>query len=151
MDLMRRLGIVTGTLGVLSLVPARAATALPNPCSLLTSKEISSVVGGTFGASKPISATACSWAATGSPNVTVTLAVQDANKWAEATAPLRGVQRIPESGIGDAAMYTIAGPFAALGVRKGAVTVIIRMYGVHDLAKQKALEKSLAASAIAKL
>ena len=153
MKLANRLGVVASTFCVLSLSTARIASALPDPCSLLTSKEISSVVGATFGASKPISATACSWTAPvpGSSNVTVTVAVQDAKMWDKATAPLVGVQRVPESGIGDAAMYTIAGPFASLGVRKGGVTVIIRMYGVHDLARQKSLEKSLAADAIAKL
>jgi hypothetical protein len=77
--------------------------------------------------------------------------VHDASLRPKPTAPLPGIARVPESGIGDAAMYTIAGPYASLGVRKGAVTVIIRMYGVHDLAKQKTLEKSLAADAIAKL
>ena len=154
MDLTHRLIIVASTLGVLSLSTSRTASALPDPCSLLTPKEISSVVGATFGASKPISATACSWIAPSgpaSPGVTVTLAVQDAKEWDKATAPLAGVTRLPESGIGDAAIYTIAGPFASFGVRKGAVTVIIRMYGAHDLAKQKSLEKSLAANAIAKL
>lgn len=154
MKLAHRLGVVSSSLCVLSLSTRPTASALPDPCTLLTAKEISSVVGGSFGASKAISATACSWTAAagpGSPNATVTLAVQDAKVWDKATAPLVGVQRVPESGIGDAAIYTIAGPFASLGVRKGAVTVIIRMYGVHDLAKQKSLEKSLAADAIAKL
>jgi hypothetical protein len=154
MDLTHRLGAITGTLGVLSLSAVHAAPALPNPCALLTAKEISGVVGPTFGASSAIGATGCSWTAPtgkGSPNVTVTLVVQDASLWAKATAPLPGIARVPESGIGDAAIYTIAGPYASLGVRKGAVTVIIRMYGVHDLAKQKTLEKSLAADAIAKL
>ncbi|HSQ28889.1 MAG TPA: hypothetical protein VLN49_03515 [Gemmatimonadaceae bacterium] len=148
--------VITSTLGVLSPGTRHTApaNALPNPCGLLTSAQISSVVGSTFGASQAISTTGCQWAASkqgDTPGAIVTLVVQDAKVWDRATAPLAGVTRVPESGIGDAAMYTIAGPLASLGVRKGAVTVIIRMYGVHPLDKAKAMEKALAADAIAKL
>ena len=156
MHLIHRLGVITATLGVLtsSTPQAAPATALPNPCGLLTSAQISSIVGSTFGASQAISTTGCQWAAPkqgDTPGAIVTLVVQDAKAWDRATAPLAGVSRVPESGIGDAAMYTIAGPLASLGVRKGAVTVIIRMYGVHPLDKAKTMEKALAAEAIAKL
>lgn len=156
MHLIHRLGVITFTLGALtsSMPHAARANALPNPCSLLTAAQIGSVVGSTFGASQAISTTGCQWAAPkqgDTPGVIVTLVVQDAKLWDRATAPLAGVTRVPESGIGDAAMYTIAGPLASLGVRKGAVTVIIRMYGVHPLDKAKTMEKALAADAIAKL
>jgi hypothetical protein len=150
MAFAHRLAVVAGTICVLSQSTSRdaAAARLPNPCTLLTSAEISSVVGGTFGASSPIGPTGCSWMAKG---VTVTLVTQDASLWAQATAPLAGITRLPVSGIGDAGMYTIAGQFASLGVRKGAVTIIVRMYGVHPLDKQEALEKSLAAVVLPKL
>ncbi len=152
MNFTHRWSGIAGTLGALSLVSLRAA--LPDPCTLLSAPEISAVMGATFGAAQRIGTSGCSWTApTGpaSPNITVTLVVQDAKVWDRATAPLPGIQRVPESGIGEAAMYTVAGPYASFAVRKGAVTVIVRMYGVHDLAKQKALEKSLAAKAISKL
>ena len=156
MQLIQLLGVITATLGALNSSESHTApaTALPNPCGLLTSAQISSVVGSTFGASQAISATGCQWAAPkqgDTPGAVVTLVVQDAKVWDRATAPLAGVTRVPESGVGDAAMYTIAGSLASLGVRKGAVTVIIRMYGVHPLDKAKTMEKALAADAIAKL
>jgi hypothetical protein len=154
MESLHPLGAIVGILGVFSVTGLHGAPALPNPCDLLTPAQISSVVGATFGASQTISATGCQWLAPAkgkTPGVIVTLVVQDAKLWARATAPLAGVARVPESGIGDAAMYTILGPMASLGVRKGPTTVIVRMYGVHDLDKQKAMERSLAADAIAKL
>ncbi len=66
-------------------------------------------------------------------------------------SPLPGIKKTAASGIGDDAVYATVGSLTTLSVMKGKVAFVVRIYGVHDQAREMAMEKALALDVIAKL
>jgi hypothetical protein len=128
-----------------------AAQATPAPCSLLTTAQVSAVVGVSVSDGKPIAATGCSWSA---PHVMTTLSLWDASEWEKMKAPLVGFTKNTLSGLGDDAFFSTGGSpskqFATLTVKKGNTAYVFHAYGV-DLSQQMSIEKGLAGSVLARL
>jgi hypothetical protein len=129
-----------------------AAQSGPTPCSLLTSAQVTGVVGVSVGAAQPIATTGCSWTA---PHMIVTVSLWDANKWDQLKAPLPGANRSSVSGLGDDAFYTTLGPgsgkqIATLTVKKGSTAYLIKVYG-PSVTEQMSMEKTLAGNVLAKI
>ena len=129
-----------------------AAQSGPSPCSLLTSAQVTAVVGVSVGAAQPIANTGCSWTA---PHMIVTVSLWDANKWDQMKAPFPGTNRSSVSGLGDDAFYSTMGPasgkqIATLTVKKGSTAYLIKVYG-PSVTEQMSMEKTLAGNVLAKL
>ncbi len=108
MELRRFGAIVFRALG-LTLLCIGTAYAAPSPCALLTTQQVSAVLGANFGKPIPAGAKICEWIATGpsGPNGTkkVELVMVPANEFATRLTPMPApVTRTPLS-IGDAANY----------------------------------------------
>jgi hypothetical protein len=144
---------VVGALFMLGSPPAGAQ--LPSdPCALLTPAQVSGVLGGTVGKGEPIGSTGCAWATPPqgtAPYLRATLSLWDGSAFAGMKAPLPGIKNEPAPGIGDDAVYATVGSLTTLSVKKGNVAFVVRLYGVHDQARQMAMEKALALDVIAKL
>jgi hypothetical protein len=137
----------------LAIGTARGANAAStvDPCSLLTTAQVSSAIGGAAQAGKPIYTTGCSWSST-SPKATVTISFQNLGTYERLKAANSTMLvKTSISGVGDDAFYQSAGAWTTLTVKKGDAYFIVRVYGVTDQAKQKEIEKTLGAEAAAKL
>jgi len=138
------------TLTALGLWTAEAQAG-PAPCSLLTSAEVSAVVGANVGAAQPIATTGCSWTA---PHVIVSVSLWDASDWGKMKTPLPGTSKTSVSGFGDDAFFTTLGSgekqFTALTVKKGGTAYVIKVYG-GNATDQMSKEKTLAGNVLAKL
>ena len=84
----------------------------------------------------------------------MTLSFQLASKW---WAKMRSARtwavpyiKTPVSGIGDEAIYIKGGNLVWLSVKKGDRILNVKVYGVNDEAKQKAIESALAQEALPK-
>jgi hypothetical protein len=129
-----------------------AAAQSPAPCSLLTSAQITAVVGVSVGAAQPIANTGCSWTA---PHMIVTVSLWDASKWDQMKVTLPGISKSPVSGLGDDAFYSTMGPasgkqFATLSVKKGGTAYLIKVYG-PSVTEQMSMEKALAGNVMSAL
>jgi hypothetical protein len=158
MDSKHRMGLVIGTVCALAAGSARAAQAdaASDPCALLTPAEVSTVVGATVAAGQPIGTTGCSWTATTpthptGPKVMATLSLMDGAAYAGMKAAPTRMTKTTLSGVGDDAFYATAVALTTLSVKKGAVTFVVRLYGVQGNDKQMAMEKALALDVLAKL
>lgn len=157
MDSKQRLRFVVGIGCALAACRARAASAetLSDPCALLTSAQISAVVGATVGAGEPIGTTGCQWytgpATPTNPHIVATLALWGGSAFAGMKTPLPNITKTSFGGLGDDAVWTVVGPLTTLSVKKGTVAFIVRLYGVEGQDKQMAMEKALALDVLAKL
>lgn len=138
--------IVFRALG-LTLLCVGTAYAAPSPCSLLTTQQVSAVLGANFGKPIPAGAKVCEWIATGvsGPNGTkkVELVMVPANEFATRLTPMPApVTRTPLS-IGDAANYETTPMGGTLSVQKGDVYFMLQVRGV-PLINQQAMEVTLA-------
>ena len=129
-----------------------AAAQAVAPCSLLTSAQVTAVVGVSVGAAQPIANTGCSWSG---PHMIVSVSLWDGSKWDRMKTPMPGMNRTAVSGLGDDAFYTTMGPasgtqFATLSIKKGATAYLIKVYG-PSMTEQMSMEKTLAGSVLAKL
>ena len=61
------------------------------------------------------------------------------------------VTKTPAPGIGDDAFYTVVQTASSLSVKKGKSYIVVHAYGVGDLAKQQAVEKTIAIEALPNL
>ncbi len=131
---------------------ARAQSASqPNVCTTLTPDQVKAAFGAAVKTGVPIGTTGCAWNSADGSRPYLTLVVHSNEDWAKATAPLPGVTRTHFSGLGDDAVYNDVGPLTTLGVKKGATTIIVRVYGIDSRDQQKAIEKALAQTVLAKL
>jgi hypothetical protein len=160
---MRSLPIVTGLalVGSLAFSPLVPRGAPSNPCSLLTAKEVSGVLGIKSLAGRPwlgISKTSCFFSAdTGfeltSRTVTVQIVTPAAfsfGKQMSTKGPLAG----RSTGVGDESYYVSGGSYAKLAVRKGgsAFSITVTPGGEKATPDQVAdLEKALAKDAVTRL
>ena len=120
------------------------------PCDWVTLAQVKAAVGVDMNAGTPIFDTGCSWHGS-AESVDVTLSFQLASKWwAAIKTPIVPYVKTPVSGIGDEAIYIKGGNLVWLSVKKGARILNVKVYGVNDEAKQKAIEKALALAALAK-
>jgi hypothetical protein len=160
---MRSLPIVTGLalVGSLAFRPLVLRGATTDPCSLLTAKEVSGILGikslpgrPWFGTSK----TVCFFSADTAFDLTartatvqvVTPAAFDFGKQMSTQGPLAG----RSAGVGDESYYVSAGRYAKLGVRKGDRAFSITVTpgtgkGTPDQVPD--LEKALAKDAVTRL
>jgi hypothetical protein len=159
---MRSLPVVIGLalVGSLAFRPVVSQTA-PSPCSLLTAKEVSGVLGIKSLAGRPFlgtSKTVCFFSADTtfdltSRTATVQIVTPEAftfGKQLSTKGPLAG----RSAGVGDESYYVGSGRYAKLGVRKGnqAFSITVTPGAGNATPDQLAnLEKALAKDAVARL
>jgi hypothetical protein len=133
-------------------------------CSLLTQPQVSAVLGVSVGAGQYLVASiprTCGWSQPGDANHSGKRVVLDifgpvgrltpAERFNNGKTPVKGVTKTPVSGVGDDAYYvTTPGFGTGLNVKHGDSVFQIRVYGFSD-DQIKALEKTLAQDALAKL
>ena len=123
----------------------------PPPCSLLTTAEVSAVVGATAGAGQPIGTTGCSWSA---PHVITTVSLWDLTSWEKLKVPMPGMSKSSVAGLGDDAILSTVGPsgkeMSSLAIKKGNKAYVVKVYGVAPT-DQLSMEKALAAKVLANL
>ena len=146
----RTLGVTLLLIGTAHAAPAAAA----GPCALLTTQQVSAVLGASFGKPIPAGAKICEWIATGpsGPNGTkkVELVMVPANEFATRLTPMPApVTRTPLS-IGDAANYETTPMGGTLAVQKGDAYFLLQVRGV-PLANQQAMEVTLAQEIVGNL
>jgi hypothetical protein len=122
-----------------------------DPCSLLTTAQVSSAIGGAAQPGRPINKTGCSWSST-TPNAMVTISFDNLGTYASMKAGRSPVvTKTPVSGVGEDAFYSTMGSMTTLTVKKGDTYFVVRVYGVTDQAKQKGIERTLGAEAAARM
>ena len=145
-------------------MPIAKAAAPADACSLLTTSEASAALGAQLDSGERAfssSPATCVWKergrkATGYAQVTVTLA--DDQKFEMGKTPLEGVQKTPESGIGDDAYFvelvrrSASDDTATLSVRKGSQSFTVLVLS-HNLSsdKVKSVERTVALKILPKL
>lgn len=157
MDLKCAMRISAGALLLFAMGSLRVAEAAPpiDACSLLTTAEVSAVVGASVGGGTPLFPTdtrVCHWRTT-EFKIQVQLFLKDAQAFAHAKMAFPGKVVVSTSGIGDDAVYTSGGGApAVLSVKKGDVSfdVHVLKYRLSD-EKIKAMEKHLASEVLARL
>ncbi len=146
------LAAVAGVLTVVAAQPAYGQSSR-KPCDLVTDAQVSAAVGAKVDPGQPIATTGCHWTAPDDPktktgHVMVTLSVWDEKMFPKGSTP--GISNKPVSGIGDEAVFGTLGDLTSLFVKKGKNTLQIKVYGLHDTAKQEQIEKSVARDALAR-
>jgi hypothetical protein len=137
--------LATGTVG-----GAHAASTV-DPCSLLTTAQVSSAIGGAAQPGQPINTTGCSWSSS-TPKAVVTISFQQLGTYEKLKAGQSpAIVKTSISGVGDDAFYSSLGPMTTLTVKKGDTYFIVRVYGIADPAKTKEIEKTLGVEAAAKM
>ena len=146
---LSKLGQCFATTLLASAVWASAALAgTVAPCDWVTLAQVKAATGVDMNAGTPIFNTGCSWHGS-TESVDVTLSFQPASKWwAAIKAPIFPYVKTPVAGIGDEAIYIKGGNLVWLSVKKGGKVLNVKVYGVSDEAKQKAIEKTLALEAL---
>lgn len=139
---------------VLLVAGLRAAGAqMPNdPCAQVTVSEVSAALGEAVAAGKQAGTKTCSWSAEKPTHQIVSLMYSPPGDWnTRKTRQLPGDTKTAVSGVGDDAFAETAANFTTLYVKKGSTTFMVRVYGVPDLGRQLAIEKSVAQKVAAKV
>jgi hypothetical protein len=132
-----------------------------DPCSLLTSAQVSAAFGVTVGAEKETGGLDCQWSQPGEGlagkgallhllGTVGRLTPVDQFNTTKMPLPIKGVTKTPVSGVGDDAVYVTTGALTGLTVRKGNSVFQIRVYGFPP-EQIKAKEKTLALEVLARL
>jgi hypothetical protein len=145
---------------------ARVVQAAPptDACSLLTSAEVSAVLGVPVGAGKktlPTSTAICGWEVPGEKSMDrkrVVLSIYTqigsrtpVQRFDAAKTPMKGITKEAVGGVGDDAIFaTTPGFGTGLSFRKGDAAFDLRVYG-FPADQLKAKEKALAQDVLAKL
>jgi len=135
-----------GALAAVSLIflsPQAASAA--EPCKLLTVQEISQVLGALVASPAPLGTTGCLWAQR------VSLTLRPATAWARITMPGPGITKTSVNGLGEAASVSEMQQVVTLSVKQGANVIILTVYGVNGVERQRAAEESLARLALPRL
>ncbi|HEV2702631.1 MAG TPA: hypothetical protein VGV09_13430 [Steroidobacteraceae bacterium] len=127
-----------------------------DPCSVLTTEQVSAALEGKVTAGEHVVATLCEWKPAdqtpGARPKRLTLGFLSASAWEQTKAPratMRSITRSPVEGLGEEAVFSSSPVTCTLQVKKGAAVLDIHLYGVPpDQAKIK--EIALARSALAK-
>ena len=121
-----------------------------DPCSLLTTVQVSEALGTAAGASEPVALNYCQWSA-GDRKVTILLESPQGFAYAK-SAPAAGVERTPCAGLGDDAVFTVtAGRGPVLTVKKSATIFSVEVRGFRRAETARSIEKALAWEILAKL
>jgi hypothetical protein len=126
---------------------ARAAGAqVPtNPCTQVTSAQVSTALGETVDAGTHGPPKTCTWQANVPTHQIVTLMFSPPGDWdTRKNSQHPGITEAGVSGVGDDAITLTLGNLRTLFVKKGSVTFMVRVYGVPDTNKQLAIEKPIA-------
>jgi len=168
MNLNSKFRLVLIAFGAFILAAPHTTFAAPpaNPCSLLTSAQVSAALGVPVGAGKQEGQLDCEW---DQPGWTMVRGVRlllhilgpvgsltPAQRFNTIKMPLpvKGITKTPLSGVGDDAVYVIRGASAPeLTVKKGNSVFQIRVQGFprNQTNQIKAKEKTLALNVLAKL
>lgn len=123
-----------------------------NPCTQVTSAQVSSALGETVDAGRQGPTVTCTWVANKPTHQIVTLMFSPPGDWdTRKTRQLPGITKSAVGGIGDDALEMTLGNLRSLFVKKGSVTYMVRVYGVPDVERQLAIEKPIAQTVAAKL
>ena len=150
--------VVVGRAGVVQAAPPTDA------CSMLTSAEVSAVLGVSVGAGQkivPTSTALCGWEVPGDKGldrkrVVLSIYTQMGSRtplqrFETAKTPVQGITKEPVSGVGDDAIFaTTPGLGSGLIFRKGDAAFDLRVYG-FPVDQLKAKDKELAQRILAKL
>jgi hypothetical protein len=131
---------------LLAISAASGAAQVPsNPCTQVTSAQVSTALGETVSAGKQGPPMTCTWEANVPKHEIVTLMFSPPGDWnTRKNGQHPGITEAAVSGVGDDAITLALGNLVTLFVKKGAVTFMVRVYGVPDSAKQLAIEKPIA-------
>jgi hypothetical protein len=131
---------------------AARAQAPNDPCSQLTAAEVGAALGETVAAGQQAGTKTCSWSANKPTHQIVSLMYSPPGDWnTRKTRQLPGDTKTPVSGVGDEAFAETAANFTTLYVKKGSTIFMVRVYGVPEVARQVAIEKSIAQKVAAKV
>ena len=119
-------------------------------CAVLTPAAVSSALGATVDAGKPIFDYGCSWQSS-EPHIIVSISVGDVTKYKTWTGSVLGVTKSSVSGLGDDAVTGTLGSLTSLWVKHGKNAFQLRVYGVSDPTRQLAIEKTLARDVLKQL
>jgi len=143
--------IAMGTALAIGTARRADAESTVDPCSLLTTAQVSSAIGGAAQPGQPINKTGCSWSST-TPKAMVTISFDNLGTYASMkTGRSPVVTKTPVSGVGEDAFYSTMGPTTTLTVKKGDTYFVVRVYGFPDPARQREIEKTLGAEAAARM
>ena len=156
--------------GLLSLFNFQVVNAAPpgDACALLTAPQISTALGATVGAGKPIlpnHATVCTWLEQGVPEGTernVSVALMTPKSFEIGKTPMTGITKTPVNGVGDDAYFVEAhGMAGGLNVKKGDICFQVRTRSnpqwfktgktPESEAKDQAVDRALALEILKKL
>ena len=128
------------------------AQAPSDPCAQVTAADVSVALGETVAAGQKAGTKTCSWSAAKPTHQVVSLMYSPPGDWTtRKTRQLPGDTKTSVSGIGDEAFAETAGNFTTLYVKKGRTIFMVRVYGVPDIGRQLAIEKSIAQKVAAKV
>jgi hypothetical protein len=137
--------------------PSASAAPADDACALLTQAQVSAALGVSVGAGERVVSTSsrmCGWSPPGEAVATskrAVLTISSVESFTRGKAEVKGITKTPASGIGDDAYYiTTPGFGTGLNVKKGTSAFQIRVYS-FPLEQTKAMEKTLALQAVAKL
>jgi hypothetical protein len=131
---------------------AAGAQAPRDPCAQLTPAQVSAALGETVAAGQQAGTKTCSWSANKPIHQVVSLMYSPPGDWnTRKTRLMPGVTKTTVSGIGDEAFVETAANFTTLYVKKGSTTFMVRVYGVPDVGRQVAIEKTIAHTVAAKI
>lgn len=166
MGLNARLGLVIVGFALVfrPAIDARRAATPTDACALLTSAQVSAVLGVTVGEGRraaPSNSLICEWGLASDTNHSgkrVVLSIYGqlgtrtpADRFATAKTPVKGVQKTPVTGVGDDALFsTTPGIGTGLVFKKGDSAFDLHVYG-FPVEEIKAKEKTLAADVLGKL
>ena len=131
---------------------AASAQAPSDPCAQVTPAEVSAALGETVAAGQKAGTKTCSWSANKPTHQVVSLMYSPPGDWnTRKTRPMIGVTKTSVSGVGDEAFAETAADFTTLYVKKGGTIFMVRVYGVPDVGRQVAIEKTIAQTVAAKV
>jgi len=134
-----------------------ATSPSPDPCSLLTQKQVSAVLAMNVEVGKHVASTVCAWGVPGQPfgiggkKATLHFITQQAWEYANVPVPGKTITKSQVSGVGDQAVFgTTSGRLATLTVKKGNVFFVVQIYG-FPIEQLQEKEKALALQVLTKL
>jgi hypothetical protein len=146
MQFNRSIGILVLAFPLLAISTRATAAQVPsNPCTQVTSAQVSTALGETVTAGKQGPPKTCTWEANVPAHEIVTLMFSPPGDWnTRKNGQHPGITEAAVSGVGDDAITLTLGTLVTLFVKKGGVTFMVRVYGVPDAARQLAIEKPIA-------
>ncbi|HKF51902.1 MAG TPA: hypothetical protein VKB26_06290 [Candidatus Acidoferrales bacterium] len=160
------IAVIAAALFASEIFSTRAAYAAPpgDACALLTSAQVSAVLGVSVGAGEkilPNNTAVCGWEVPGQKGMdrkrvvlniyTQIGSMTPIQRFNAAKTPMQGITKAPASGVGDDAIFaTTPGFGTGLIFRKGNAAFDLRVYG-FPLDQIEAKEKTLALDVLAKL